>query len=280
MNPTTSQEALAQLQGNQAQTQNPNDILASQRQQLGVQGAEDTVTGLRGAINKTTQLLKSVAPSVMGRTAGSLVTNAQAGKQIQNEQAPISQTLTDQGTQYDEANQSADKLEGQAEQAANGIYQGQQDKQSYLQNIYKSLYQREQSVQAAQQAEADRQEQIRQFNATLNQQKSQADRAFDLGNGGKPANDPYAAVDKQSATNAVVGFLKSNSPANVKASIDAITRSANNGNVRDKYKLELINQYKANSSYGNLIAQALGYKSNTGGLKVISSPAANASIRI
>jgi len=164
MNPANSQEALAQLQQIQSQAQNPNDILANQRQQLGVNAANETVTGLRGAINNTTQLLKQVAPSVMGRTGNSLVTSAQAGRIIQNEQAPISQNLADQGQQYSQAAENLNKLESQAGQAASGIYQGQQDKLSYAQNLYNTLYQKERDAQQAAQAEANRQEQIRQFN--------------------------------------------------------------------------------------------------------------------
>lgn len=163
----TSQQALGDLQATQAAAQNPNDILTAQRQQLGVNDAQNTLTGLRGAVDSTTKLLKSVAPSVMGRTSSSLVTNAQAGKQIQNEQAPISATLTDQGEAYNRGNEDLTKKQQQATEAANGIYQGQQDKMSYLQNIYNNLFQKEQAAEASRQAEANRQEQIRQFNEQL-----------------------------------------------------------------------------------------------------------------
>lgn len=166
MNPTNSADALSQLQQAQSQAQNPNDILTAQRQQLGVNGAQDTVTGLRGAINNTTKLLQQVAPSVMGRTGSSLVTNAQATRQIGNEQAPISQKLTQESTDYNQANQDLAGLQQRAQEAATGIYTGQQNKLSYAQNLYNTLYQKEQDAQAAQQAEADRQEKIREFNAS------------------------------------------------------------------------------------------------------------------
>lgn len=202
MNPDNSAAALAQLQQTQAAAQNPNDILSGQRQQLGVQGAQDTVTGLRGAIDNTTKLLKQVAPSVMGRTANSLVTNAQASRQIQNEQAPISQTLTDQGTQYNEAGQDLSKLQDQASQAANGIYQGQQDKLSYAQNLYNTLFQKEQAAQKAQQDEADRQESTRQFNESLAQQKAassaSAGSSFNLGNDAAAPTSQVRVVHKGS----------------------------------------------------------------------------------
>lgn len=165
MNPANSAEALSRLQETQATSQDPNTILSGQRQQLGADAARDTVTGLRGAINNTTQLLKQVAPSVMGRTASSLVTNAQATRQIGNEQAPIAANLAEQGADYNEASTNSRDLEERAQTAANGIYGGQQDKLSYAQNLYNTLYQKERDAEAARQAELARQEQIRQFNA-------------------------------------------------------------------------------------------------------------------
>ncbi|CAB4132555.1 hypothetical protein UFOVP253_34 [uncultured Caudovirales phage] len=183
MNPDTSQAALGQLQGIQAQSQDPNTILNNQRQQLGVDNAQQTVTGLRGAINNTTKLLQQVAPSVMGRTGSSLVTNAQASRQIGNEQAPLNQTLSNQGSQLSDANQNLSTLDTKAQQAATGIYQGQQDKLSYAQNLYNTLYQKEKDTAAQQQAAADRAEQARQFDSTmaLNQQKANSSASGDSG---------------------------------------------------------------------------------------------------
>lgn len=162
-----SQQALSQLQAQQQQARNPNDFLSEQRQALGADAARQTVTGLRGAINNTTKLLQQVAPSIMGRTGSSLVTSAQANKQIQNEQAPISQNLSDQSREYGQASQDLGDIESRAAQAASGMYQGQQDKLSYLQNLYNTLYQREQAAEQARRAELERQEQIRQFNAQM-----------------------------------------------------------------------------------------------------------------
>lgn len=160
MNPTTSKNALSQLQKAQSTATDPNAYLANQQKQLGVDEAQSTVNGLRGAINNTTKLLQQVAPSIMGRTANSLVTSASANRQIANEQQPIAQTLTDQGSQYGEANTNLSQLQDRASQLASGAYAGQQDKLSYLQNIYNTLYQREEAAKTAA-------EQKRQFNASL-----------------------------------------------------------------------------------------------------------------
>ena len=254
--PTNSQEALTQLQAQQNAALNPNDILSQQRQQLGVQGAQDTVTGLRGAINNTTKLLKQVAPSVMGRTGGSLVTNAQATRQISNEQAPISQRLSEQGTEYNQANQDLSELQRRAQEAASGIYQGQQDKLSYAQNLYNTLYQREQAAEAARQAELARQEQIRQFNEQLALSKAAEARAarsggggFDLGgsagiagaaSGAAASTDPLT----QTAYNDVMTRVGSQNDQELMSDYLATASSAKYGNKKDLLKLQVYRQLR------------------------------------
>lgn len=255
MNPTDSTSAFGQLQQTQSQAQDPNSILAAQNKQLGVDSAQQTVTGLRGAINNTTKLLNQVAPSVMGRTANSLVTNAQATRQIGNEEAPISKNLAQEGTDYNQANTDLGDLRQQAQTAASGIYQGQQDKLSYAQNLYNTLYQKERDAQAAQQAEVDRQEQIRQFNASLAAKNASGSGSFNLSSG-----TPTATVDpqQQQAANALTSLFKTNNPNVVARTIAAIKDSANRGNTYDKTKLQLIDMYKKNSPYAALITKAGG----------------------
>lgn len=168
--PTTSADALTQLNNFSAGAKTPDQILASQNQAAGVDQAQTTLTGLRGAIANTTNLLHQVAPSIMGRTANSLVTSAQANRQIQNEQAPIQQNLTDEGTNYGNATQDFNMATDKASKAATLQYQGQQDQRSYLQNLYDTLTSKE--TDAAKMAEAKREfdaqqaESARQFNLT------------------------------------------------------------------------------------------------------------------
>lgn len=192
MNPANSAEALTAVQQAQSTAQDPNAYLAKQRQQLGVDDAQTTVNGLRGAINNTTKLLQQVAPSIMGRTASSLVNAAQAQRQIANEQAPISTTLNEQGGQYTEANQNLSQLQDRASQAAAGEYQGQQDKLSYLQNIYNTLYQREQDEQTRQDA-----------------LKAAAASAFNFGGGGEttPTSGVTGAPQINRAANGGYNFV-------------------------------------------------------------------------
>lgn len=249
MNPKNSQQALAQLQGIQKTVKDPNTILSQQRQQLGVNAAQDTATGLRGAIDNTTKLLKQVAPSVMGRTGNSLVTSAQANRIIQNEQAPISQNLTEQGTKYNQAQEDLNTLQQRAQEAASGIYQGQQDKLSYLQNLYNTLYQRETDRQAAKVAEQNRQEQIREFNAQLaeSRRKSSGGGGISLGGFGTPT--PTAKTNKtnptqQQAYNDVATRIAKQADDALRSDYIATAKSARYGNKRDKYKLILYTQLR------------------------------------
>lgn len=157
---TNSVDALNNLGNFNANAQTPEAILAAQNQAAGVDQAQSTLTGLRGAIANTTNLLHNVAPSIMGRTANSLVTSAQANRQIANESAPIQQNLTDEGTNYGNATQDYSMATDKASKAATLQYQGQQDTRSYLQNLYDTLYGKEQD--AAKMAEQKREFDVQQ----------------------------------------------------------------------------------------------------------------------
>jgi hypothetical protein len=261
MQPTTSAQALTGLQSAQAAAQDPNTILQAQQNQLGVNGAQQTVTGLRGAINNTTKLLTQVAPSVMGRTASSLVNNAQAGKQIQNEQAPLSANLNQEGTDYTNATSDLNTLEGKAQTAASGIYQGQQDKLSYAQNLYNTLYQQEQDKQAEADKTAAMAEQVRQANlaqSNLVASRSNAGpTSFSLpnapvaakaapasGSGSSTLTAPTLSGGKsqQDAYNAVQALKSTKNPALINKTVLAIAKSANSGNTYDKYRIQLLQQ--------------------------------------
>ncbi len=238
MQPTSSQEALAQLQAQQGQSQNPNQILQYQQQQLGVPAAQETLTGLRGAINNTTKLLKQVAPSVMGRAANSLVTQAQATRQIQNERAPLTETLGEQGGQYNEANLNLNELSKRAGESASGIYTGQQDKLSYLQNLYNTLYGREQD-------EINRAEDTRRFNeqqATARRGSGGGGSSFNLSDEAANSTTQGGADNpiKAKAVADVDSLLERKGTKDFYDEVRAIAQSAGYGNTYDQAKLELL----------------------------------------
>lgn len=196
-----SNQILSQIQANQATNKGAGDYLSEANNKLGVSGAQDTVTGLRTSIDNTTKLLEKVAPSVMGRTQNSLVTNAQATRQIANEQAPISKNLTTLGSQYNEAGQNLSNLQGQASQQAQLGYQSQQDKQSYLQNLYNTMYGKEQNAATAARQLAQDAENKRQYEAT----QAENQRQFNVAQANSRAKDASStsAQSKLDATSSL-----------------------------------------------------------------------------
>jgi hypothetical protein len=120
--------------------------MAQANSQFGVGQAQQQVQGLRTSLQNTNNLLQQVAPSVMGRTANSLVTSAQANRQIQNEQAPLNTQFNQEDQAYSNANQDYQSALQQADQLANANLGFQGQHQSYLQGIYNDLYTQEQNA--------------------------------------------------------------------------------------------------------------------------------------
>ena len=169
----TSAQAIKQIQSYQKGVKDPIQLLTSQEQKLGAPAAQQQVSGLRQAINSTTNLLKQVAPGVMGRVGNSLVTNAQANRIIQNEQAPIAENLNQQTTDFNTANTDLDRILGRADSRTALAMQGQQGKMSYLQSVYDALFGKEQARESK-----------RQFNAQLAAQERESRRAAAASGGG------------------------------------------------------------------------------------------------
>lgn len=180
MNPTNSAAALSQLQGFQKTMQSPDKLLASQEQSLGVPQAQQQVSGLRQAITNTTNLLNQVAPSVYGRTGQSLVTSAQAGRQIANEQAPIQQNLSGLGQDYGNASGDLNTLLGRSQSLASLQEQGQQDRLSALQGIYQNLFGKEQAQLSNELERKKLAETIRQANMSNARASSSSNSGIDV----------------------------------------------------------------------------------------------------
>lgn len=156
---TTSAGALAALTSAQGSALSPEAAMDQANQQAGVPQAQQQVSGLRGALQNTTNLLGQVAPSVYGRTGNSLVTDAQASKIIGNEQAPLNEQLNRENTDYGNAEQDFQNDSTTAAQRASAILGGQQNNISNYSDLYKSLLGDEEN-------KASLAEQAREFNAT------------------------------------------------------------------------------------------------------------------
>ncbi len=257
MQPTTSADALSNLQSFQSSEKAPTDILKEQQTQLGIPGQQQQVSGLRQAITNTTNLLNQVAPSVYGRTQNSLVTNAQAGRQIQNEQAPISQNLQNEGTQLTGAQSDLSTALDKANQMAGLQVTGQQQQLDNLKNIYGALYQKEQDAASAQLEQQKLAEQAREANLSA---KSASGGGLDaatlaalLGGGTTPTASPTSTpkapasgVNQQAAYNSVRSMLATNDKTRILNEINAIRKSAGYGNTTDQFKLSVLQQLSPN----------------------------------
>ncbi len=156
-----SQQAMSNLQGFTNGMQSPDQAAAAANNQFQVGAQQQAVQGLRSSLQNTTNLLGQVAPSVMGRTMNSLVTDAQATRQIANEQAPLNDQFNKESTAYGNAQSDYQNALGQAESLANAKLGFQTQQQSYLQGIYSDLAAKEQqsAALAEQHREADLQAQ-------------------------------------------------------------------------------------------------------------------------
>lgn len=257
MQPQTSSQALSAAQQFQGSMQSPLQELQSAEGQLGTSAAQQQVSGLRSAINNTTNLLNNVAPGVMGRTGQSLETSAQANREIQNEEAPISQTLSKQQSDYSTANADYADLEQKAESLANANETAQQNQLGYLMNVYNALYGQEQSAAQAKaqqsQFEQSLAEQARESNLSASSSGVASPSLSSLLGGGGSSVDP----NMQRAANDVLSVLKNNNVGQLRNYYTAVSKSAGYGNAYDKMKLQLINQYAQGSPYASLVNKVL-----------------------
>ena len=259
MQPQTSSQALSAAQQYQSGMQSPLQELQGAESQLGTSAAQQQVSGLRSAINNTTNLLNNVAPGVMGRTGQSLETSAQANREIQNEQAPISATLGKQQQDYQSANADYANLEAKAESLANANESAQQNQLGYLMNVYSALYGQEQgAAQAAAQQS--------QFGQSLAEQAREANLAASSASSGAAApslnsllGGSGSSIDPQlqKAANDVLSVLKNNNVGQLRNYYTAISKSAGYGNPYDKQKLQLLQQYAQGTPYANLVNKVL-----------------------
>jgi len=143
MEPTSSQDALQQLQGFQKNRRSSQDILGEAEGRLGLPSAQQRLVGLRSAIGNTENLLRGVEGSVTGRTQGSLVTEAQRQRLVNLERQPISDDFREQSRALEGEQSNLSELTGRAMQQAQLGMGEQSSREQYLKSIYDTLFGRE-----------------------------------------------------------------------------------------------------------------------------------------
>lgn len=160
-----TKSALQELKQFETTRKGAGDYLAQQKNELGVQGAQQRTDDIRGLIRNTETALKGVGQSVAGRTRGNLVTEAQRSRLQQLETQPIAQQLADRSGEFSDAQTNYRDLLSQASQNAQMSYQTDADKLSSLQGRYDRLFQADQAAEAK-----------RQFEENLRLQREEAER--------------------------------------------------------------------------------------------------------
>lgn len=152
--------------------QNPIDIYNQAVTTLGIPDVRTRVSGLRGELMNTENLLKGVDSNVTARTSGSLVTEAQRQRLVNTERQPLTEQLNTVNQDFTMAGEDLKSLLGEATTQTDLTYEGQKNKRSNLADQLATALKRE--SEARRQKEADRLFKLKQ------KQQKEAERQFNL----------------------------------------------------------------------------------------------------
>lgn len=229
-----SQQAFDELQAFQKNRRKAPDILREQEIGLGVDAASQRKNGLRTAIANTENLIRSVEPSVSGRTSGSLVTDAQKSRLVSLERQPLQEQFRTESQALDNETANINELRNQARTAAQLQMAEDDQRQQAMTGLYGTLYQREQDAVAK--AERDRAfaEQQRQAAASQSAIASMFGGATQPGTTGfGKATNPTDQDAYNDVRNRVAG-----DDTSIISDYRATLESARRGNMRDKAKIQ------------------------------------------
>lgn len=173
---------------------NSVDALNSAMAQYGVPEMRQQVAGLNTTITNTQNALNNVDPSVTGRTQGSLVTEAQREKQVNNERAPIAQQLTSQQGALGTATNGLSDAEKNAELLATNKVNDYNTGRQALVDQYNMTTARETAAAQAASDAAKQNEAIREFNVTARQNTTKAAAAVNPAAGYKVAQNKMGGL--------------------------------------------------------------------------------------
>jgi hypothetical protein len=187
--------------------QNPIDIYNNALNTLGVADARTRVTGLRGDLINSENMLRAVEGNVSQRTSNAIMTEAQRQKLVTGEQAPIGEMMRTQNNSLNVASQNLSDIERQGTTQADLLYKGQQDKRAGLAERYSMVSKSEKDAEEkrqweAQQAESTRRWQAEQAENTrrFNVEQATTRGASSYGGGGQPSNKELFAKSLADST--------------------------------------------------------------------------------
>lgn len=151
MDPTSLATQISQLDS----SYNPVDTYNHVTSSLGIPDARTRALGLQKQLVDTQNAIDAVDPSVTGRTSGSLVTEAQRGRLVNMEKAPLTNTYTKEGQQLGQANTNLTSLLGEADRQTNAAKSDYQTKRNSLATQLDLALKQKAAEQAAAQHQAD-----------------------------------------------------------------------------------------------------------------------------
>lgn len=241
-----STEALSELRAFQGSRRKSQDVLRESEERLGLPSASQRQAGLRAAITNTENLIRSVEPSVSGRTSGSLVTEAQKTRLVGQERAPLDDSFREQSRAFEGETANINELKRQSLTDAQLALAEDETKERTLSGLYEALYKREQDEVARQERERLFAEQQRQFNEQQRAARAASAGGNSLakllagGGGGGTTTDAAQSPLKATAAQQVNAMLSRRGSESFYKEIAAIAKSAGYGNTLDQAKLELL----------------------------------------
>ena len=145
----------------------PEDYVKRYSADLGVEDAKARVRSARSAIKSTEDTIAATPDSVSGRTSGSLVTDSQRNRLVQNEIAPMQEVLRTQGGAFSEATGDLSTLNNDLNSKVDLAVRQDDSQANSLLTLYQAAQEQEKLAEQKRQYEADAAERIRQFNANL-----------------------------------------------------------------------------------------------------------------
>jgi hypothetical protein len=161
--PGSSQALTGDLANFDASAQNPIDIYNSALEKLGITDARTRVTNLRKSLVDNQNLLDNLSGNIQGRTANSLVTEAQRQRLQATESAPIVDQGNKLNQQFGLAQGEYTGIMGEGKTQADLTIQGQDAKRSALLDRLKLAIDKETNAEKKRQWQAEYDKQSKQF---------------------------------------------------------------------------------------------------------------------
>lgn len=237
-----SSALFGQYQAFQQNRVKPEDYVKRYSTDLGVDDAKARVAGARTAIRATEDTIAGAPDSVAGRTSGSLVSDAQRNRLVQNEVAPLNDIMRTQSNAFGDANADLSTLSNEVDKRVGYGLQSDDTQANSLLTLYQAAADQEKQQEAVRQYNEQMAEQKRQFDEQQKAaQRAAAAAASPSFGGGKSAATPaVTATDpvQQAAYNDVASRMGQSDGA-IKSDYNATLKSANNGNAKDIQKIAI-----------------------------------------